>query len=221
MTTISMKKVRCWLCESENKFTVVGSTNATGSSDLDVRPPEMRRSTMFAWVQRCPECGYCATDLAAPRPEAADVVSAKEYKRQLDDPTYPGLANSFLCEALIDSACRDYSAATWALIRAAWVCDDSGRPDQAVVCRQRAAEMLPVAEEHGQQIAKPEGASTAILVDLLRRSGRLDDARKAIAARRDMSTEGGIVRILDFQAALIDKKDMLCHTIAEAFGEEE
>ena len=168
MTTVTEEKVRCWLCESENQFTVVGSTNAIGSSDLDVRPPEMKRSTIFAWVQRCPECGYCATDLAAPRPEATDVVSAKEYERQLDDPTNPELANSFLC------ACRDYSAATWALLRAAWVCDDSGRPDQAVVCRQRAAEMLPVAEEHEQIIAKPEGASTAILIDLLRRSGRLD-----------------------------------------------
>jgi len=221
MTTVFDKEVRCYLCSAENKFTGIGSTNTTGSSDLDTRPPEMARSTIFALVQRCPECGFCASDLAAPRPGAADVVSTKEYKRQLHDPKYPGLANSFLCQALIDSACGEFSAATWALIHAAWVCDDSGRPDQAVVSRQRAAGMLAVAEEHGQQIAKPEGASTVILADLLRRSGRLDDARRTIAARGDMSIEDSIVRILDFQTALIDKKDMLCHTIAEAFAEEE
>jgi hypothetical protein len=81
--------------------------------------------------------------------------------------------------------------------------------------------MLAVAEEHGQQVAAPGGWSACILVDLLRRSGRLDDARSAIAARRDTITRDDIVRILDFQTALIDKKDMLCHTAAEVFGEEE
>lgn len=221
MTTVTKKKVRCCVCSAENEFFGIGSTNAFGSSDLDTRPPEMVRSTMWSWVQCCQECGYCASDMAAPCPEAADIVSTREYKRQLHDPTYPDWANSFLCKALIDSACGEFSAATWALIHAAWVCDDSDCPDQAVVCRQRAAKMFAVAEEHGQQVAKPGGWSTCILVDLLRRSGRLDDARTVIAARRDTIAEDDIVRILDFQTALIDKNDMLCHTAAEALGEEE
>jgi hypothetical protein len=221
MTTVTEKRVRCCLCSAENEFIGIGSTNAFGSSDLDTRPPEMARSTIWAWVQCCQECGYCASDVAAPRPEAADVVSTKEYKRQLLDPTYPVWANSFLCKALIDSACREFSAATWALIHAAWVCDDSNRPDQAVMCREKAAEMLAVAEEHGQQVAKPGGWSTCILVDLLRRSGRLDDAQSVIAARRDTITEDDIVRILDFQTALIEKNDILCHTAAEVFGKEQ
>jgi hypothetical protein len=130
------------------------------------------------------------------------------------------LAKSFLCQALIDSACGEFSAATWALIHAAWVCDDADALDQAAVCRQRAAKMLAVAEERGQQVAESGGWSTCILVDLLRRSGRLDDAQRVIAARRDTITEDDIVRILDFQTALLDKNDILCHTAAEALGEE-
>lgn len=220
MTSMTEIEQRCCLCETQSEFTCIGSTNSSGSPDLDTRPPEMVRSTMFAWVQRCPGCGYCASNVAAPRPEAAAVVGTAEYKRQLKDPTYPQLANSFLCQALIESACRQYSAATWALIRAAWVCDDARHPDQATACRQRAIGMLTRAEEHGQQVGEPEGASTAILVDLLRRSGRFDDARQAIASRRDGIADDTIARVLDFQWALVEQNDTSCHTIAEAFKQE-
>ena len=60
-------------------------------------------------------------------------------------------------------------------------------------------------------------AGTAILVDLLRRSGQMDDARKTIVERRAGIEEDTIVRVLDFQKMLIDKGDTSCHTIAEAF----
>lgn len=217
MTTIVHREARCCLCETQSTFIGIGSTNRMGSPDLDTRPPEMMRSTMHAWVQRCPKCGYCASDVAAPRPDAQAVVRAPEYKRQLSDPAFPTLANSFLCQALIDSGCGEYSAATWAFIHAAWACDDSGHLDQAVACRQRAAEALARAEEHGEQLTEQEGAGTAILVDLLRRSGRFDEARGAIAERRDTIADDIVLRVLDFQMWLIDQNDASCRTIAEAF----
>jgi hypothetical protein len=81
--------------------------------------------------------------------------------------------------------------------------------------------MLVLAEKHGQQVAAQDGASTAILVDLLRRSGRLEQARKVIVLRRDSATEDIIVRILEFQTDLIDRNDVSCHIIAEALGGKE
>jgi hypothetical protein len=217
MTTIVHKEVPCFQCGAQSEFLVLASTNRMGWLDLDTRPPEMERSTMRTWVQRCPKCGYCASDVSAPRPEAAAVVSTREYKRQLADPEFPPLANSFLCKALIESACGEYSAEAWALIHAAWVCDDSGHLDQAAVCRQRAAEALARAEEHGQRLTEQEGAGTAILVDLLRRSGRFDQARRVIAERRDTISDDIILRVLNFQMWLIDQDDESCHTIAEAY----
>ncbi len=80
--------------------------------------------------------------------------------------------------------------------------------------------MLAIAEEYGQQVAEQEGVSTAILVDLLRRSGRIEQAGQVIATQRGGITEDVIVCILDFQTALLDKNDVSCHTIAEAIGEE-
>jgi len=222
MTTLYEEKIRCALCNSENEFTGIGSTNTfLGSPDLDTRPPEMQRSTIFAWVQRCPECGYCASDVSKSPPGSETVVNGSEYRKQLNDQAYPELANSFLCKAIIDREAHDYAAATWALINAAWVCDDEGRPDEAVVCRHKAADMLVTAEDHGQQVAEQNGASTAILVDLLRRAGRTDDARKAIAERRTGIAEGIIIRILDFQSVLIQKGDVSCHKISEAVSEDE
>ncbi len=217
MTMIVRREAHCALCGVQSEFLVLASTNSVGSPDLDTRPPGMKRSTMHTWVQRCPDCGYCASDVAAPRTEAAAVVNTSEYKRQLQDPSYPELANSFLCRALIECVCGNYAAATWALLHAAWVCDDTGRIEQAVACRQNAAEMLTRAEEHGQQVGQPEGASTAILVDLLRRSGRFEDSQEALAARRDGIADEVVARVLDFQAVLIDQNDKSCHTIAEAF----
>ncbi len=96
LTTLYEKKAQGSVCGTENEYTGIGSTNALGSLDLDTRPPEMERSTIFTWVQRCPECGYCASDVSITRPRAQAVVNGEEYKDQLNDPTYPELANSFL-----------------------------------------------------------------------------------------------------------------------------
>ena len=155
------------------------------------------------------------------RPEAQAATSGQEYKDQLNDPLYPELSNSFLCKAIVERHSKDFAAATWALIHAAWACDDSDQPDQASVCRQKAADMVAMAEEHGQQVADQEGAVTAIRVDLLRRSGQIEQARQVIAARRGGITEDAIARILDFQTALLDKNDVSCHTIDEALREED
>lgn len=221
MTTLYENKTRCALCGKTNKFKEIGSTNAFGSSDLDTRPPEMQRSTIFTWIQRCRECGYCASDISESNPESGAIVNGAEYRKQQNDQTYPELANSFLCKAILDREAGKYASATWSLVHAAWVCDDAKRPNKAMLCRHKAADMLVTAENQGQQVAKQNGASTAILVDLLRRSGRTDHARRAIAERRTRISEDIIIRILDFQLILIEKGDTSCHTIDEALGEDE
>jgi hypothetical protein len=219
MTTYYKEIKPCSVCGIENEYTGIGSTGAFGPQDLDTRPPERKRSTIIAWVQRCPDCGYCSADVSETCcPEAREIVNSREYKERLNDPTCPELANSFLCKAIIDRKSRALAAATLSFMWAAWSCDDSGHFDQARECRQKAAEMLVIAEDDGQQVFKREGANTAILVDLLRRSCQIEQARKVIAARRGGITEEVIVRILDFQTTLLDKNDVSCHTSAEALG---
>jgi uncharacterized protein (DUF2225 family) len=221
MTTLYEEKARCAVCGSETEHTVIGSTNTFGSPDLDTRPPEMKRSTIFAWVQRCPECGYCTSDVSAASSQAAAVVRSPEYTRQLSDSTCPELVNAFLCKALIDEGSGDYAAAAWSLIHAAWACDDAEKAEPARTCRGKAADMIEKALGNGQKVAEQDGADTAIRVDLLRRAGRASEARKLITTNRPASAEDIIADILDLQDALLTDGDEACHTIAEAFGENE
>lgn len=221
MTTLYEEKIKCCVCGTKNKFTGIGSTNAFGSADLDTRPPEMKRSTIFAWIQRCSGCGYCASNISLPHEGAKSIVGRIEYKEQLEDSSYSDLAKSFLCKAMIDRESKDYSGATWALIHASWVCDDSDHASQAKLCRKKAVDMFAIAEEQGQQVLKQEGANTAILVDLLRRSGQFEQARQVIEKQRGRISDDIIASVLEFQTVLIDKKDLTCHTIYEAHEENE
>ena len=154
MTTHYKEIKPCSVCGAENEYIGISSTGTFGSQDLDSCPPERLRSTIFAWVQRCSDCGYCAADVSETcYAGAREIVNSQEYKERLNDPTYPELANSFLCKAIIDRKSRALAAATMALMWAAWSCDDSGHLDQARKCRQKAAEMLVIAEKNGKQVS--------------------------------------------------------------------
>ena len=218
MTTLYNEKVKCTLCEKDNQFTEIISSSKFGSPDLDTRPPEMERSTIDTWVQQCSGCGYCATNISIKHPKAHAVVIGQEYKDQFKDSNYSKLAVSFLCKAILDRESTNYSDATWALIHAAWVCDDNNHEDQAMACRKKAVDMLLLSEKHKQQIMDEDGASTAILVDLLRRSRLFNQAMQLIAKRLNQNSNDTIIRMLEFHIQLLDKKDSSCHTIAEAFS---
>ncbi|HPD55934.1 MAG TPA: hypothetical protein P5294_03720 [Smithellaceae bacterium] len=216
MTTVFQERSSCAICGNEKEFVKIYSTNSFGSPDLDTRPPEMMRSTMHAWVQQCPECGYCASDVVKAPPEAKKIIEDEKYKSQLKDEKYPKLANLFICMSIIEEQASNCVNAMWALIHAAWVCDDSGHSNEAKTCRNRAVEMLLHAEKHDKKWAKQQGSITAILVDLLRRSGRLEEAREAIAQRRAEISGKIIITILDFQSALIKQGDVSCYTVSQA-----
>jgi len=216
MTTLYPENLKCAVCGAEAKYTQIGSTNELGSPDLDTRPPEMRRSTMFAWVRRCPECGYCASDIGQATAQAAALVRSTEYSRQLADATYPELANRFLCKALIEEQSEDLVAAAWSLIHPAWACDDAQKDGPARSCRSKVADMVGTALDSGQRITDQEAADIAIRVDLLRRAGRLDEASELIQRQRPYIGEDIIPKILAFQERLIERGDLSCHTIAEA-----
>lgn len=220
MTTVYQEKTRCAVCGTESEHPGIASTNLFGSSDLDTRSPQMSRSTIFAWVQRCPTCGYCAQDLSVATPQAASAVRSPEYARQLADPTYPDLANSFLCESLIEEVSGNYSAAAWSVIFAAWACDDAGTEGRARTCRNRAVAMIRKAHESGQRISRDDGVEIGIEVDLLRRAGRMDEASELIRTKRPTITDQMTLTVLAFQEELIAKADEACHTISEAFSEE-
>lgn len=218
MTTLYKEKVRCSICGTEAEQTGIGSTNAIGSRDLDTRPPEMERSTIHAWVQRCSGCGACASDLSEAGLSAGDVVKRPGYLAQLRNAEFPELANSFICKSLIDEDRGEFASATWALVHAAWACDDARSAPQAITCRRRAGSMLRKAEASGQKVAEQPGASAAILVDLLRRADALGEAAQVIENAGESSSENVLTQVMHYQKELIEAGDLDCHTIGETSG---
>ena len=210
--------VPCASCGTETEITKFLSTHSIGSGDLDMRSAGMHGLILSAQVQRCPGCGYCASDVSVVYPDAQAVISSQEYRDQLNDPAYPELANSFLCQAiLLDRALRNnHVESAWARIKAAWVCDDSNHSDPAIACRRRAEISLAVAEARNLNPAVQDEKNVAIRVDLLRRSKQVYAARKLISDRRGKITDDLIKCILGFQSELLDKNDFSRHTIAEA-----
>ena len=66
MSTMHEFHRTCAVCGATHRYRILTSTNAFGSPDLDLRPPQMKRGTMPLWVQECPSCGYTAEDVSDP-----------------------------------------------------------------------------------------------------------------------------------------------------------
>lgn len=216
MTTIAHNTVVCAVCGMSSSHMGIASTNYLGSADLDTRPPEMARSTMWSWVQRCPGCGYCARQIAEAPPVAGEIVSSQAYQDQLRSPGQPELANSFVCAGMIFEKAGDTVGAAWASIRAAWVSDDGGADEAAVDHRLEAVRRIWILHKEGKHLAAQPGADAAITADLLRRAGRLEEALD-LADRALPETEHEIIRaVLLLEKTLISKSDLGCHKVEEA-----
>lgn len=191
----------------------LNSTSSFGPSDLDLRPAEPARSSLFAWVQRCSSCGYCAPsiDKGTYRHE---IVKSAPYRALLGEADLPELARSFLCSSMIFEQFEEALAARSA-IRAAWVCDDEELHDAAIRCRLRAVELLRESESEGDALFRDPSTENAVIVDLLRRSGRFEDA--AVQAHEALEeAEGTVAAVLAFSRSRAIAHDAGVYTVEDA-----
>jgi hypothetical protein len=211
MTMLDRESVRCGNCGTTTEHTVLVSTNAFGSADLDLRPPEMKRSTMDTWLQLCPHCGYCGPDISKPPPDAT-LLRSEAYRAAFRSADYPQLARRFLAFA-VAAGLTDPVVAAQAYLHAAWVCDDAGRAGQAAESRRRAAESFRRCQPFG---GDEQGITLgAVLVDVLRRCGLFTQASAECAALLEAPSATGIVRkVLEYQQQLIALKDIAGHRIS-------
>jgi hypothetical protein len=218
MTTMDNIKVNCCVCDTESIHISVGSTNAFGYPDLDSRPPEMERSTIYYLIQRCPSCGYCASDLSACLDNAEALVKSKIYQDILDTPSIPKGAASYLASSYIYEQLRQYSESAWMAINASWVCDDENDAHAAKKCRERAIELIEIGQAMllFQHLSEQTGASEAITIDLMRRVSRFQDARNLAEQTKAKEIDDVILKIINYEETLIDNQDIDSHTIDES-----
>jgi pentatricopeptide repeat protein len=217
-TTSVDQDMTCAICGETNEFPVMASTSSSGYSDLDTRPAPVQRYSMWLWIRRCPNCGYCSSDIeSAPDVDAVkEIIESDDYVAQLNNENYPELANTFLCSSFINEELADYQGAAGSALYAAWVCDDEeGFGNQAVECRLKAIGLFEQTIENDSENIVPETVN-CILIDLLRRVGEFDRARELCNQMlEDGVSEKIIEGILKYQLGLIDAEDTGAHSMGE------
>jgi hypothetical protein len=195
------------------------STNTVrGNPDIDNRPPEMLRSTISLWVQRCPSCGYCANQVKIGSPQVGPIIKSKAYLEQLTNDTYPELANSFLCDSMIQEAVGHIADAIWSAINAAWTCDDSVAKEAAFACRERALHLTLRAREQKVSLTRDAGIEHVVIADLLRRTKQFSQVepmcREGLKLKQKLIPE--VRQMLEAQIHFARKQDDEAHNLAEA-----
>ena len=214
MSTHYPQEVRCSACGTVSKFMVLGSTNTFGGTpDLDLRPPEMERSTMPLWIHRCPHCGYVSGDVDDQTTVTVEYLASEEYRSCGGIEFRSGLAMAFYQYYMINVIDGNAKDAFHAVLHAAWACDDEEDCENAVRCRRIAMELADRLIEENRDDDEVRATLSLMKTDFMRRAGMFDE----VLARYGGVKYGNDLmdRILAFQLILAEKKDDKCYRFSD------
>jgi hypothetical protein len=176
VATISSISVTCAACGTASEQRRATGIDTVGFPDLDLRPPEMRRSTMHTWLQECPSCGFVAPDISKSDDIERAAMHGPEWNALLAGRGgADALSNRFERRAFLERAGAKDGLAAFRMLCAAWDADD--RKDVAGAKAYR-AKAVPLFEAALDGPPSPQLAVdwTMQLVDVLRRLRRWDEA---------------------------------------------
>lgn len=223
-TTIVTQTVTCRACGTTSEQEKLADTITLGWPDLDLRPPEMRRSTMRVWLQDCPSCGFVAADLSKIGDAELDAITGPDA-----EPLWQGylaerdgadaLAKRFERRAFIEWRTNRQGRAGYRMLCAAWDADDRGDAEGARGYREQAATLLETALANDPD-AKEATDWTLQLVETLRRIGRFDRAEE-YADRLIGHASPKMDAVGRFQLRLILDADAKRYTMGDALEDDE
>ena len=215
MTTFQQSDETCAVCGATSQWTVLASYYQSGSVDMDTRPPGPSRR--FHQIHSCPQCGYCSPRLDISIGVRPELLVDPKYRLILEDKTsHSPTCNWFRCWGYLCEAVGQFSRATWALIYAAWLCDDVGDDKAASEYRRSAFALSTRALGAGQRIARELATSSTIRADLMRRCGEFAAAQECVITGLAQSPTKHVPLALEYEQKLIDARDTACHALAEA-----
>lgn len=208
MSTFDDVEVTCGVCGHTFETTELMSTNAFGSPDLDLRPPEMRRSTMSFWITKCPKCGYVHEYIERKAPRHARFVKSREYKKCQGYFFTSPLAADFYRYALVRLKEKSRLSAYEAFLHAAWQCDDFYDAAGATACRKKAIRL------YNRRLFGKNPNLKLRHVDLLRRAGMF---REALEFLESFELEDAVMKnVARFQKELCVLRDRSCYRIEDS-----
>ena len=208
MSTFHSFEFKCAVCGNVSEYRIIGSTNAFGSSDLDLRPPQMERGTMPLWVHECPVCGYVANSVKDKTTVTVDFLKSPEYLNCSGIEFKSWLAVMFYKQYLILLHDGNKEGAFLAALHAAWACDDERDLENAVRCRKLA---LPLVTELID--GDPENKETLSLMraDIMRRAGLFSELKSMYSSA--VYSEDLMNTIIKFELDCAEKEDTACYTV--------
>ena len=215
MSRIVPMECKCAICGATNKYRVLASTNTFGGPDLDLRPSEMKRSTMSVWIQECPECGYISEQVSDPSDVTREWIQSKTYLTCSGIPFVSDLARQFYKYYLINLEDKNPEDAFFAVLHAAWACDDKNDDINAKHCRELA---ISLATKLIESIYDNIENIMLMRADLMRRAGLFETMIDAYASVQ--FDEELLNQILRFEVEKAKEKNTACYRVADVTGKE-
>lgn len=207
MSTFTEKETVCAVCGKTSLQTVLASYSVFGEPDLDFRPAEMLRSTMEAWVQECPYCGYTAPDIRK-RTRLKEKELRQIYEGAQSSGPLPELALTFAKCALYLERKKELPGSIRHYLWAAWVCDDTGDRESAARLRTRCLSL--VERLLPKWVTKKKRRRYLLLkADLLRRTGNFELLCRLPVD--DRSFDYASREIMIYQKELAERRDDTAH----------
>lgn len=214
MSTFYRRAKRCAMCWSKSEHTAIGSTNTFGSPDLDLRPPEMQRSTMYHWAEQCPKCGYTAYDIGRKVSVSRRWLKRPEYISCEGRSFKSDLAERFYKIYMIARKSGSAHDAFNALMNAAWACDDQRDEENATICRRL---LLPYLEQEIAKNSQKAEIYTVVRADVLRRAGLFEQLIDEYIGKN--FSDELLNSICRFQIEKAQQRDCGCYTVADVTSE--
>lgn len=203
----------CSVCGKPSPQSVLLSTNSMGYSDLDLRPPEMQRSTMNTWIHECPYCGYVASDLEDELEISKEFLESEEYLTCEGYDFKADLSKLFYKKYLIAKQSDNALDCFLSLRNCAWKCDDYG-DENAITIRKQA---LPYIDELIQKDDEDKNSLLVMKSDFLRRSGEFE---KLLRVYENLTLGDELLdRIIQFEIQKALEKDTECYTVEDVVGQ--
>jgi rubrerythrin len=128
------------------------------------------------------------------------------------------LVNRLLCRAMLQEVIGRVAEQALALLWASWAAEDSGDVELARRCRSDAADLLLSRRPALRRFERYPGSGTVVLSDLLRRSGRIDEALRVVNAALEPRPANPITELLlVFERQLCERGETAGYTEADAF----
>ena len=202
MTTLFRSMKTCGCCGKKTMILEVGSTNAFGSCDLDMRPPEMQRSAIFRCLQSCEHCGYAAWDLEEKMPPSDELKALLSAKIGTRDQLFERAAKIAELKGKAKADVR------YLYLVAAWAADDRKDAATATALRKKILALVSPKEK-----IPPEWLLQ--LTDIARRAGEKETATALLNRLEQCEIEPLLKSIAEFQKKLLAADDTSCYTVEQ------